>query len=138
MIKILEDLKSNRTKNIKANIDSVVRRLNAIKENLPFNEEKYDLDALFDILGKIYDDIGDFAITVDGNPVIYMWGGFMNNPIHKNNQFMNYVIFAKETIKALEDSIYLYYPKSYCDDLPLLHKSYDSLALALYHLNKLN
>ena len=72
MIKILEDLKSNRTKNIKANIDSVVRRLNAIKENLPFNEEKYDLDALFDILGKIYDDIGDFAITVDGNPVIYM------------------------------------------------------------------
>lgn len=62
----------------------------------------------------------------------------MNSSIKKKNQFVNDVIFAKETITALEDSIYLYYPKSYCDVLPLLHKAYDSLALALYRLGKDN
>lgn len=62
----------------------------------------------------------------------------MANSTSKNNQFINDVIFAKETITALEDSIYLYYPKSYGDILPLLHKSYDSLAMALYRLNKTN
>lgn len=72
MIKIIEDLNPSKAKNIEADIERVVRRLNTIKENLPINEEKYDLDALFDILGKIYDDIGDFAITVDGNSIIDM------------------------------------------------------------------
>lgn len=62
----------------------------------------------------------------------------MNNSARPNNQFKNDVIFAKETIKALEDSIYLYYPKSYCDVLPLLHKAYDNLSLTLYRLNKQN
>lgn len=62
----------------------------------------------------------------------------MDNSLKKNNQFISDMIFAKETIKVLEDSIYLYYPKNYCDVLPLLHKSYDNLALALYRLNKLN
>ena len=62
----------------------------------------------------------------------------MSNSIKKKNQFINDVIFAKETIKVLEDSIYLYYPKNYCEILPLLHKSYDSLTLALYRLNKLD
>ena len=76
MIKIIEDLNPSRAKNIEADIGKVVKRLNTIKENLPINEEKYDLDALFDILGKIYDDIGDFAITVDGNSIIDMWGVF--------------------------------------------------------------
>ena len=70
MIKIIEDLNSSKTKNI----EKIVRKLNTIKENLHFNEEKYDLDTLFDILCKIYDDIGDFAITVDGNSVIDMRG----------------------------------------------------------------
>lgn len=74
MIKIIEDLNPSRAKNIEANIERIVKRLNTIKENLLINEEKYDLDVLFDILGKIYDDIGDFAITVDGNSVINMWG----------------------------------------------------------------
>jgi len=69
MIKIIEDLNLSRTKNIEAGIERVVRRLNTIKENLPINEEKYDLEALYDILSKIYDDIGDFAITVDGNSI---------------------------------------------------------------------
>ena len=32
----------------------------------------------------------------------------MANSTSKNNQFINDVIFAKETITALEDSIYLY------------------------------
>ena len=62
----------------------------------------------------------------------------MNNSSKKKNQFINDVMFAKETIKLLEDSIYLYYPKTYLDVLPLLHKSYDSLALALYRLDRLN
>lgn len=62
----------------------------------------------------------------------------MNISLKKKNQFINDVMFAKETIKVLEDSIYLYYPKNYLDVLPLLHKSYDSLALALYRLDKLN
>lgn len=56
----------------------------------------------------------------------------------KNNPFINDVIFAKETIKDLEDSIYLYYPKSYIDVLLLLHKAYDNLAFALYRLEKKN
>lgn len=56
----------------------------------------------------------------------------MENLTNKKNPFIEDVIFAKETIKRLEDSIYLYYPKDYCDVLPLLHKSYDGLALALY------
>lgn len=56
----------------------------------------------------------------------------------RNNQFINDVIFAKETIKSLEDSIYLYYSNSYHDVLPLFHKAYDSLSLALYRLNKVN
>ena len=60
------------------------------------------------------------------------------NTTKKKNHFINDVMFAKETIKVLEDSIYLYYPTTYLDVLPLLHKSYDSLALALYRLDKLN
>lgn len=62
----------------------------------------------------------------------------MINSAKTKNPFINDVIFAKETIKALEDSIYLYYPKNYFDVLPLLHKAYDNLALALYRLNKHN
>lgn len=60
----------------------------------------------------------------------------MNNTAKANNKFINDMIFAKETIKLLEDSIYIYYPKDYCDVLPLLHKSYDGLVMALYRLNK--
>jgi len=62
----------------------------------------------------------------------------MNNPTNESNQFINDVIFAKETIKTLEDTIYAYYPKKHFDVLPLLHKAYDSLAFALYRLKKKN
>ena len=62
----------------------------------------------------------------------------MSNSTKKNNPFINDVIFAKDTIKFLEDSIYIYYQNKHFDILPLLHKAYDSLALALYRLNKLN
>jgi len=55
-----------------------------------------------------------------------------------NNQFIQDVIFTKNSIKDLEDSIYMYYPKKYYDVLPLLHKAYDSIALTLYRLNKCN
>lgn len=60
----------------------------------------------------------------------------MDNPLRKNNQFINDVIFAKKTIKMLEDSIYLYYPKKHFDILPLLHKAYDNLSFVLYRLGK--
>ena len=55
-----------------------------------------------------------------------------------NNQFIQDIIFTKNSIKDLEDSIYIYYPKKYYDVLPLLHKAYDSIALTLYRLNKHN
>ena len=38
----------------------------------------------------------------------------MNSSTTKNNPFINDVIFSKETIKALEDSIYLRPPKILC------------------------
>ena len=60
----------------------------------------------------------------------------MNNSVRTNNQFINDVVFAKEIIKTLEDTIYEYYPKKHFDVLPLLHKAYDSLSLALYRLEK--
>ena len=62
----------------------------------------------------------------------------MNNIGKVKNQYMNDVVFAKDTIKTLEDTIYLYCPKDYFEVLPLLHKAYDSLALALYRLGKEN
>ena len=54
------------------------------------------------------------------------------------NQFITDILFAKEIIKTLEDTIMNYYPKKHLDILPLLHKSYDSLSLALYRLGKNN
>ena len=62
----------------------------------------------------------------------------MNNIGKVKNQYMNDVVFAKDTIKTLEDTIYQYWPKEYFEVLPLLHKAYDSLALALYRLSKDN
>ena len=55
-----------------------------------------------------------------------------------SNPFIQDIIFTKNSIKDLEDSIYIYYPKKYYDVLPLLHKAYDSIALTLYRLNKCN
>ena len=60
----------------------------------------------------------------------------MNHSLKKGNQFINDIVFVKEMIKTLEDTIYGYYPKKYFDVLPLLHKAYDSLSLALYRFEK--
>lgn len=54
----------------------------------------------------------------------------------KSSKFKNEVLFAKEIIKTLEDTVYDYYPKKHFDILPLLHKAYDSLSFALYRLEK--
>lgn len=60
----------------------------------------------------------------------------MNNLQNPKNPFIQDVVFTKNAIKDLEDSIYLYYPKGCGDILPLLHKAYDCIALTLYHLDK--
>ena len=60
------------------------------------------------------------------------------NVTRTNNQFINDVMFAKEIIKTLEDTIFVYYPKKHFDVLPLLHKAYDNLSLTLYRLEKHN
>ncbi len=60
------------------------------------------------------------------------------NTTRKNNPFMNDIIFIKETIKTLEDTVYQYYPKNYHEILPWLHKAYDNLSLAMYRLEKHN
>ena len=60
----------------------------------------------------------------------------MNKSIKSNNEFINEVIFLKETIKTLEDTVYYYYPKNYCEILPYLHKAYDTMSVTLYRLNK--
>lgn len=62
----------------------------------------------------------------------------MDNSSRSKNSFINNLMFAKDTIKLMEDSIYIYYPKNHFDVLPLLHKAYDNLSLALYRLNKLS
>ena len=41
----------------------------------------------------------------------------MNNVGKVKNQYMNDVVFAKDTIKTLEDTIYLYCPKDYFEVL---------------------
>lgn len=64
MIKILEDLNSNRTKNIEADIEKIIKRLKTVKENIAFTPDKYNLETLVDILSQIYNDIGDFNIVV--------------------------------------------------------------------------
>ena len=69
MIKVIEDLNSSRTKNIETDIDKIIKRLKTVKENMEINPNKYDLETLTDILCQIYDDIGDFAITVDGESI---------------------------------------------------------------------
>lgn len=69
MIKIIEDLKNDKTKDIDTNINTVICRLKTIQENLQFNPEKYDLDTLFDILSQIYDEMGDFNIVVQDKTV---------------------------------------------------------------------
>ena len=71
MIKIIEDLQDNKIKNIDKNINTVICRLKNIRENLQISPEKYDLENLYDILSQIYDDIGDFNITVTENRI---WG----------------------------------------------------------------
>ena len=60
----------------------------------------------------------------------------MNSTDNKNNQFINDILFAKDTIKSLEDKIFSYYPKIGYDILPWLHKAYDNLTFVLYRLNK--
>lgn len=65
MIKVIEDLNSNRAKNIVNSINKISDRLDSLKENVQGFPEKYDLDTLVDILTQMYDDIGDFVIMVD-------------------------------------------------------------------------
>ena len=62
----------------------------------------------------------------------------MNNHINKNNQFVTDILFAKETVKTLEDTVFEYYSENCFDILPLLHKAYDNLSFVLYHLEKYN
>lgn len=64
MIKIIEDLQDNKTRNINKDINTVIHRLKTIQENLQVSPEKYDLEALYNILSQIYDNIGDFQIVV--------------------------------------------------------------------------
>lgn len=64
MIKIIEDLNDNKLKNINKNIDTVIGRLKNIQENIQFTPEKYNMEALYDLLSQIYDEVGDFYITV--------------------------------------------------------------------------
>lgn len=64
MIKIIEDLNDNKLKNINKNIDTVIGRLKNIQENIQFTPEKYNIEALYDLLSQIYDEVGDFYITV--------------------------------------------------------------------------
>ena len=53
-----------------------------------------------------------------------------------NQTFMQDVMFVKETIKNLEDSVYRYYPKQYSSILPMLHKAYDNMAFIMYRISK--
>ena len=53
-----------------------------------------------------------------------------------NQTFMQDVMFVKETIKNLEDSVYSYYPKQYSAILPMLHRAYDNMALIMYKISK--
>lgn len=48
-----------------------------------------------------------------------------------NKEFINDVIFIKEMIKNLEDTVYYYYPKRHFDILPFLHKAYDNMTFIL-------
>ena len=64
MIKVIEDLKPSRTQNIVKGINKISNRLDSLKEDIQDFPEKYDLDTLVDILTQIYNDIGDFNITV--------------------------------------------------------------------------
>ena len=64
MIKVIEDLKPGRTKSVVNSISSISEQLNLLKEDIQINSDKYDFDALMDILEQIYNDIGDFYITV--------------------------------------------------------------------------
>lgn len=54
----------------------------------------------------------------------------------ENKKFIDEVIFIKEMIKNLEDTIYYYYPKKHSDVLPFLHYAYDKMALIQYRLTK--
>ena len=58
----------------------------------------------------------------------------MNNT--DNKTFMQDVMFVKESIKNLEDSVYRYYPKQYSSILPMLHRAYDNMALIMYKISK--
>lgn len=49
-----------------------------------------------------------------------------------NKEFVKDVIFIKELIKNLEDTVYYYYPKQHSDILPYLHKAYDNMTYILY------
>ena len=53
-----------------------------------------------------------------------------------NQAFIQDVIFVKETIKNLEDTVFKYYPKQYHSILPMLHKAYDNMALIMYKISK--
>ena len=70
MIKVLEtNLNFERRKGINSSINKITHRLNSIKENIQTNPKGYDLDNLIDILTQIYDDIGDFCITINDETV---------------------------------------------------------------------
>ncbi len=59
----------------------------------------------------------------------------MDNNVSKNQYIMD-ILFTKEMIKTLEDTVMDYYPQKHFEILPLFHKAYDSLSLALYKLEK--
>lgn len=55
---------------------------------------------------------------------------------NSKNQYITDILFTKEMIKTLEDTIMDYYPQKHFEILPLFHKAYDNLSLALYKLEK--
>lgn len=64
MVKVIEDLNPSRATNIVKSINKISNRLNSLKEDIQNFPEKYDLETLVDILTQMYDDIGDFNISV--------------------------------------------------------------------------
>ena len=62
MIKVIENLQSNKVKNVTNNIELIIDRLKTLKDNIQSTPKKYDINILCDILCQIYDDVGDFNV----------------------------------------------------------------------------
>ena len=65
MVKIIENITSNKADTVIRKIDRISKKLNSLKESIEYNPDSYDIEFLINILIQLYDDISEIEIVLN-------------------------------------------------------------------------